>query len=522
MAFKKMEKSQYPPRLWALVGYPGSGKSTFAAQMQGPILVVDADHRFDEVLDLAAGDVYELSDSPADNVDADRIAAILAENMPGSGVETIVVDSLTAIIAPLVVQAMVDKDQGRANNLAAAFRIKALAMRQLQDAVTRWGTACLWIYHLNDARNAKGQKLRRATISQTELARLTRSINLQLEIVQRGNERGIEVVWARCGRSGMVLWDDSGTWQGMPDAIEEAVYGGLSKADQAEIERQAPEVFPNPETAIAWGLEQGAFEALQHARNAYEKLKREEKPKSAREMTALWVADVRGRLLEMNGDDEEDGDGDAPAVPEEPPPPSPAPDSGPGIQPDLEPKTDDPPSPSQPGSPANGGNGSGTPMITLPVVSPITPALVDWAKSLSSAPVVESGLPLGRFNDAYLARIWEWFERDAARIAEHHEIAEAVYVLLHRDEVVEKHWPAQVIAEIVRTGLARNTYQAIGRLDRATAISPNDADDLIVRWMRNYDEARTAGVNSDDAAAQADEVIRGAFEAERAPDEYPF
>ena len=29
MAFKKMVKQVYPPRLWALVGYPGSGKSTF-------------------------------------------------------------------------------------------------------------------------------------------------------------------------------------------------------------------------------------------------------------------------------------------------------------------------------------------------------------------------------------------------------------------------------------------------------------------------------------------------------------
>ena len=33
MAFQKMSKTQYPPRQWALVGYPGAGKSTFAAQM---------------------------------------------------------------------------------------------------------------------------------------------------------------------------------------------------------------------------------------------------------------------------------------------------------------------------------------------------------------------------------------------------------------------------------------------------------------------------------------------------------
>ena len=27
MAFKKMDKTQLPPRQWALVGYPGSGKA---------------------------------------------------------------------------------------------------------------------------------------------------------------------------------------------------------------------------------------------------------------------------------------------------------------------------------------------------------------------------------------------------------------------------------------------------------------------------------------------------------------
>jgi hypothetical protein len=303
MAFRKMTKSKYPPRLWSLVGYPGSGKSTFATQMRGPILIVDADHRFEEVLDLALAadrDVYELSAIPSDNTDPDRVSAILGQNMPGSDVATIVVDSLTAIITPIVTQAMVDNDAGRTRNLAQGWRAKALAMRQLQDAVTRWGTDVLWIYHLRDARDAKAHKVTRATVSQTELARLTRSINLQLEIVQEGDRRGVEVVWARRGRSGMTIWDCTGTWAGMPETIEEAVYGGLSAEEQERIERASPAVFPNPETAIAWGVERGAFGsgngALAHARNAYEKLKREARPQSAREMAALWVADVEARL----------------------------------------------------------------------------------------------------------------------------------------------------------------------------------------------------------------------------------
>ena len=297
--FQKMTTRRYPPRLWALVGYPGSGKSTFATQMDGPILAIDADHRFTEVLPLAAGSVYELSDSPADNVDADRITAFLANNMPGAKIGTIVVDSLTAIITPLVIQAIQDKASGRVKNLAAAFRTKAICMRQIQDACTRWGTDVLWVYHLNDARDAKGRELVKATVSATELARLTRSINMQLEVVQdEAGKRGIKVVWARCGRDGLTLWDDSGTWADMPARIEAAVYDGLSKTDQAELEQRSTGAFPTPEVAIDWAMSSGAFKALAHARNAYNKLKQEAKPKDAETMADLWRGDVARRLAE--------------------------------------------------------------------------------------------------------------------------------------------------------------------------------------------------------------------------------
>src|ERR1051325_11246382 len=98
MPFKKMEKPNVPPRLWVLVGYPGSGKSTFATQMRTPLLPIDADHRFGEVVHLAQGDVYELSGNPADSVDVEKVYKLLEQNMPGSGTKTIIVDSLTTII----------------------------------------------------------------------------------------------------------------------------------------------------------------------------------------------------------------------------------------------------------------------------------------------------------------------------------------------------------------------------------------------------------------------------------------
>jgi hypothetical protein len=293
--FKKMSQPRFPPRHWSLVGHPGTGKSTFAARMRGPSLVIDADHRFSEVLDLAQGDVYQLSPTASDNVDPDRIYTVLLANMPGSGVQTIIVDSLTAIITPYVVQAMIDKEKGRLRNMMAGFQKKAVAMRQLQDAVTRWGTDTLWIYHLQDSRDANANAVIRSTVSQTEIARLTRSINLQLEVVTDGARRGIKVAWARRGRAGMILWDEAGSWQGMPELIEATVYQDLTPKQQAELSRATPRSFPNDQTAISWGKEQGAFATIEEARRAYTALKAEGQTQNARELANIWVTEIRIR-----------------------------------------------------------------------------------------------------------------------------------------------------------------------------------------------------------------------------------
>lgn len=295
MAFKKLDKTAYPPRQWALVGYPGGGKSTFASQMAGPMLVVDADHRFAEVAHHAAQDVFNLSDNPADNVNAERIAALLKQNMVGSGVRTVVVDSLTSILTPLVVEAILDNDAGRNKNRVASFKPKALAMRLLQDVITGWGVDTLWIYHLRSGLDGQAKQVEATTISVVELARLRRSLNMQLRIIEEKDRRGVKVDWARRGRSGMTLWDDTGCWRGMPEKIEAAVYGGLTTEQMNAIEQQAPSAFSGPEDAIAWGVEQGVFRDAVHAKNAYDKVKSDRKPKTAGDMWAAWIADVERR-----------------------------------------------------------------------------------------------------------------------------------------------------------------------------------------------------------------------------------
>jgi hypothetical protein len=106
------------------------------------------------------------------------------------------------------------------------------------------------------------------------------------------------MVWARCGRCGVVLEDTAGYWKDMPEKIEAAVYDGLSEADMDRLEAEPPELFPSPVEAIRWGMDQvdangqPVFKDEAHAQNTYEKVRREKRPRSAREMRDMWVEQV--------------------------------------------------------------------------------------------------------------------------------------------------------------------------------------------------------------------------------------
>ncbi len=299
--FTKLTKPQYPPRHWSIYGPPGVGKSSLAARLRGPLLVIDADHRFGEVQPLALADVYLVSENPADHNDAERIALALQAGMgPGVAVGTIVIDSLTAILSPLVVKAIAENDAGEHKNKMAAWKGKALAMRRLQDEVTRWGCDTCWIFHEREGMDSQARTVVSPSIPRTELARLQRSLNLRIRVqLGKDGRHGVKVDWARSGRQGIELWDDSGTWLDFPAKIESAVYGGLTVDQQAAIAAATPTAFAGPDLAIAWGYEVGAFDDLIHARNAYDKVKREAAPKTAAAMWAAWIADVQRRLLEL-------------------------------------------------------------------------------------------------------------------------------------------------------------------------------------------------------------------------------
>jgi hypothetical protein len=215
--------------------------------------------------------------------------------MTGSGIKTIVVDSLTAIISPLVVQAVIDNDAGINRNKVAAYKPKAMAMRLLQDSITGWGTDTLWIYHTSSGMDAQAHQVTSTSISGVELARLHRSLNMTLRVEASLYLRSVTVDWARNGRSGITLDDTTGCWRGMPERIELAVYDGLTADEQESIAKATPTAFASKEDAIAWMWESGIFKDPVHAANRYEKIKREQTPSVAQEMWELVIHEVLER-----------------------------------------------------------------------------------------------------------------------------------------------------------------------------------------------------------------------------------
>jgi len=88
------------------------------------------------------------------------------------------------------------------------------------------------------------------------------------------------------------------------DPVEDAEFTAPDWADVEEVAYEqlqsasgdAPDVFKNVSAAIDWGMKSGVFNAPEHAKNAYNKLKAENKPASAKEMRDLWVNNVQERI----------------------------------------------------------------------------------------------------------------------------------------------------------------------------------------------------------------------------------
>lgn len=284
MAFgKKYEYNPVPEHLgMLLVSEPNMGKSSFAAAMLKPGtvgVVCDADKRFDEVV-MEGTNFVPLSNEPSDMQNPKRIYDITLTSMPNKDVSMFVVDSLTAIIEPIILRIQRNVEEGKEKG-ARGYKEKADAMKYLQAAFTPWNADVIWIYHYRDRGNVYGKMETTTTLSELELARIYRNINIKCEIVvDDKGKRGVHVLEARGGRVGFTIWDESGTWQNIRQRLEKEVWGGLTKEDQVQLLDERNVTLRSPEQAISWAWEFSQnhgefFLDANHAKNSYNKLKQE-------------------------------------------------------------------------------------------------------------------------------------------------------------------------------------------------------------------------------------------------------
>lgn len=265
-----------------LVAYPNAGKTTFAAAFlnkPGKVsVVVDADGRFDEVVSSEMGFV-KLSDEPSDNLRPKQILDICNKSMPNDKIGGFLVDSVTAILEPIILDIQRKVEEGKEKG-ARGYAEKSNAMKFLSAALSPWGTDVVYVYHYRDRGNTSGTIEKTTTITTLELARLYRNINMKVEIVVDANgKRGVKVLEARGGRTGMTIWDDSGKWVNIRQRMEEAIWGGLTKEEQDTLVSDTTVRFGSPEQAIAWGYNYSQdttnfFDDAAHAKASYEKLKK--------------------------------------------------------------------------------------------------------------------------------------------------------------------------------------------------------------------------------------------------------
>lgn len=259
-----------------LVAEAEAGKSTLLSQWvkDGKTgVVVDADGRFDEVISEDS-EFVPLSDKQHEMIDPKKIYDILHKNMPDDNVGLIAVDSVTAIFEPIVLGIQRNQEESK-NYSARGYKDKADAMKFLVAGITPWGVDHVWVYHYRERADVSGNKQVVTTITDLELSRLWRNINLKTEIVIDSNgKRGLKILSARGGRSGFVIWDETGKWKGIRQRVEKEVWGGLTQDDQTKLIQDAV-LFSGPDEAIRWGMDSGVFGDEQHAKNSYEALKKE-------------------------------------------------------------------------------------------------------------------------------------------------------------------------------------------------------------------------------------------------------
>ncbi len=222
-AFPEFSASSVPPRRWGIYGYANAGKSTFLSALHQPLLVIDPDGRFSEVA-WRCREPRSLSTNPREHRDPLAIYRILSSD-DCSKFATVALDSLTAILEPLKAAIMEENARGMHQNKSAPWSRKAAVLRMIVDSMVGCGRDMALIWHSEDGRDAYGKRQARQTLQKVEARRILRCLNGVIRLEHVSGRRMARVTWSRNGAQGIVIEDTDGYWRGVPERIEQALYG---------------------------------------------------------------------------------------------------------------------------------------------------------------------------------------------------------------------------------------------------------------------------------------------------------
>ena len=271
-------------RQWAFVSHGAeAGKSTFlGSNAIPPLMVVDADNRFDAVESLNPGPVLYAT-QVFNTLD---LAEELIKRVPKEGVKSLLWDSLTKIYSLPNRMGLMKNIQKKAEggNRASSFVDKSNAMTLARDLVVL-GPHVYFCWHTTSGVDGAGKSEIRDMISDIEKERLMTSINVVLEFFYKGpaddRSYGVRVVSARdfAGRRanvGFELWDEVGYWRGGADLLEKLIY--------------TP--FDSREGAISWAAEALKME-IDEVEGEYDHFKETERPDNSGQMFSGWYLRVK-------------------------------------------------------------------------------------------------------------------------------------------------------------------------------------------------------------------------------------
>lgn len=279
MAIQKLVPQRIPRR-WCIYGPSGSGKSSLIPALLQPVLVIDADQRIAEIVSRLADtpEIYSFSDDPEDHTNIERICDLIKQEVTQCDAKSIVVDSLTTLINPIIQRALLQSKDPETRNRSLPYVRKSALMKLLQDCLTSTGRDIFYLWH-KERGNFNGQDQWNHTVSEYERDRLKRSSNAMLETVHEGGRFGLRVDWSRAGLEGSVFWDSEGFWEGIPEQIDKALADASPR-------------FPNRKKAIEWGVKKGRFATFEESEARYLEIREKAAPKTASEMFQLWETEV--------------------------------------------------------------------------------------------------------------------------------------------------------------------------------------------------------------------------------------